>query len=92
MKESKEKAILPCYSDDTHDKVYELNKQMCDLGKTILTKKKNDMTEKKTKKMTKAEILHKICLGSFFKKKEFTHMFIAFGDFIPSPPLQKKII
>lgn len=39
----------------THDKVYELNKQMCDLGKTILTKKKNDMEEKKTKKMTKAE-------------------------------------
>lgn len=32
----------------THDKVYELNKQMCDLGKTILTKKKNDMEEKKT--------------------------------------------
>lgn len=39
----------------THDKVYELNKQMCDLGKTILTKKKNDMEEKKTKTMTKAE-------------------------------------
>jgi hypothetical protein len=55
MKECKEKAILPCYSDDTHDKVYELNKQMCDIGKAILTKKKNDMTEKKTKKMTKAE-------------------------------------
>jgi hypothetical protein len=39
----------------THDKVYELNKQMCDIGKAILTKKKNDMEEKKTKKMTKAE-------------------------------------
>ena len=31
MKECKNGAILPCYSDDTHDKVYELNKQMCDL-------------------------------------------------------------
>lgn len=31
MKESKDEAILPCCSDDTHDKVYELNKQMCDL-------------------------------------------------------------
>ena len=39
MKESK---------DDTHNKVYELGRQMCDLGKTILTKKKNDMEEKKT--------------------------------------------
>ena len=44
MKESEEKAILPCYrdgygvwhySDDIHDKVYELNKQMCDIGKTM---------------------------------------------------------
>jgi hypothetical protein len=44
MKESEEKAILPCYRDgygvwhhldDTHDKVYELNKQMCDIGKTM---------------------------------------------------------
>ena len=32
----------------THDKVYELNKQMCDLGKTILTKNKDIMEEKKT--------------------------------------------
>lgn len=41
MKECKDEAILPCYRDgygiwhhldDTHDKVYELNKQMCDLG------------------------------------------------------------
>lgn len=41
MKESKDEAILPCYRDgygvwhyldDTHGKVYELNKQMCDLG------------------------------------------------------------
>ena len=39
----------------THDKVYELNRQMCDLGKTILTKNKDDMEEKKTKKMTRAE-------------------------------------
>ena len=40
MKECKDEAILPCYRDgygvwhhldDTHDKVYELNKQMCDL-------------------------------------------------------------
>lgn len=35
MKECKEKAILPCYRDDTHEKVYELNKQMCDIGKTL---------------------------------------------------------
>ena len=44
MKESKDEAILPCYrdgygvwhhSDDTHDKVYELNKQMCNIGKTM---------------------------------------------------------
>lgn len=44
MKESKDEAILPCYrdgygvwhhSDDTHDKVYELNRQMCDIGKTM---------------------------------------------------------
>ena len=39
----------------THDKVYELNRQMCDIGKTILTKNKDIMEEKKTKKMTKAE-------------------------------------
>lgn len=73
MKESKEKAILPCYrdgygvwhySDDTHEKVYELNKQMCDIGKAILTKKKDDMEEKKTKKMTKAEAFE------YFKKKK----------------------
>ena len=40
MKGCKNSCILPCYrdgygvwhySDDTHDKVYELNKQMCDL-------------------------------------------------------------
>jgi hypothetical protein len=43
------------FLDDTHDKVYGLNEQMCDIGKAILTKKKNDMEEKKTKKMTKAE-------------------------------------
>jgi hypothetical protein len=43
------------FLDDTHDKVYELNKQMCDIGKTILTKNKDIMEEKKTKKMTKAE-------------------------------------
>lgn len=42
------------FADDTHDKVYELNKQMCDIDKTILTKKE-DIMEKKTKKMTKAE-------------------------------------
>lgn len=44
MKECKNSDILPCYrdgygvwhySDDTHDKVYELNKQMCDIGKTM---------------------------------------------------------
>lgn len=44
MKESKDEAILPCYRDgygvwnysyDTHDKVYKLNKQMCDIGKTM---------------------------------------------------------
>jgi hypothetical protein len=35
MKESKDEAILPCYSDDTHDKVYELNRQMCDIGKQL---------------------------------------------------------
>lgn len=39
----------------THDKVYGVNKQMCDIGKTILTKNKDIMEEKKTKKMTKAE-------------------------------------
>ena len=79
MKECKEKATLPYYRDgygvwhhldDTHDKVYELNKQMCDIGKTLsnplgtlseetkaleLTKKGNIMEEKKTKTMTKAE-------------------------------------
>ena len=70
MKESKDEAILPCCSDDTHDKVYELNKQMCDIDKhlseagyfrmicdgQIETRKKLiDMEEKKTKKMTKAE-------------------------------------
>lgn len=57
MKECKCSKILPCYtdgygvwhySDDTHEKVYGVNKQMCDIGKTILTKKKNDMEEKKT--------------------------------------------
>lgn len=40
MKECKDSGMLPCYrdgygvwhySDDTHDKVYELNKQMCDI-------------------------------------------------------------
>lgn len=56
--------------DDTHDKVYELNRQMCDIDKhlseagyfrmicdgQIETRKKLiDMEEKKTKKMTKAE-------------------------------------
>lgn len=44
MKECKYSKILPCYTDgygvwhyldDTHDKVYGLNKQMCDLGKTM---------------------------------------------------------
>lgn len=35
MKESKDEAILPCCSDDTHDKVYELNKQMCDLERGL---------------------------------------------------------
>lgn len=44
MKECKDEAMLPCYRDgygvwhyldDTHDKVYELNKQMCDIGKTM---------------------------------------------------------
>lgn len=99
MKECKYGKILPYYSDDTHDKVYELNRQMCDLGKTMNDPMKplseevaqecikaledfsksseeerkacelinlifedieksilsNDMEEKKTKKMTKAE-------------------------------------
>ena len=79
MKECKNSGILPCYrdgygvwhySDDTHDKVYELNRQMCDIDKhlseagyfrmicdgQIETRKKLiDMEEKKTKKMTKAE-------------------------------------
>ena len=56
--------------DETHDMVYELNKQMCDIDKhlseagyfrmicdgQIETRKKLiDMKEKKTKKMTKAE-------------------------------------
>lgn len=44
MKECKNSGILSCYrdgygvwhhSDDTHDKVYGLNKQMCDIGKTM---------------------------------------------------------
>lgn len=58
------------FSDDTHDKVYELNKQMCDIDKHLseagyfrmicdgqieIRKKLIDMKEKKTKKMTKAE-------------------------------------
>lgn len=56
--------------DDTHDKVYGLNKQMCDIDKHLseagyfgmicdgqveAIKKLKDMKEKKTKKMTKAE-------------------------------------
>ena len=57
MEECKCSKILPCYtdgygvwhySDGTHEKVYGVNKHMCDIGKTILTKKKNDMEEKKT--------------------------------------------
>ena len=79
MKECKCSKILPCYtdgygvwhySDGTHEKVYGVNKQMCDIGKTLsnplgtlseetkaleLTKKGNIM-EKKTKTMTKAEV------------------------------------
>lgn len=43
------------FFDDTYHKVYGVNEQLCDLGKTILTKNKDDMEEKKTKKMTKAE-------------------------------------
>ena len=58
------------FLDDTHEKVYELNRQMCDIDKhlskagyfrmicdgQIETRKKLiDMEEKKTKKMTKAE-------------------------------------
>lgn len=44
MKESKDEARLPCYRDgygvwhhldDTHEKVYELNRQMCDIGKQL---------------------------------------------------------
>lgn len=44
MKECKYSKILPCYTDgygvwhyldDTHDKVYGVNKQMCDIGKTM---------------------------------------------------------
>lgn len=46
MKESKDEAILPCYRDgygvwhyldDTHEKVYGLNKQMCDIGNDLAT-------------------------------------------------------
>ena len=62
--------IDPRYRDATHDKVYELNKQMCDIdqhlseagyfrmiseGQIETRKKLIDMEEKKTKKMTKAE-------------------------------------
>ena len=58
------------FLDDTHDKVYELNKQMCDIDKHLseagyfgmicegqveARKKLKDMKEEKTKKMTKAE-------------------------------------
>lgn len=43
------------FADDTYHKVYGVNEQLCDLGKTILTKNKDIMEEKKTKKMTKAE-------------------------------------
>jgi hypothetical protein len=58
------------FLDDTHDKVYELNRQMCDIDKHLseagyfgmicegqveARKKLKDMEEKKTKKMTKAE-------------------------------------
>ena len=58
------------FADDTHDKVYELNRQMCDIDKHLseagyfgmicegqveARKKLKDMKEKKTKKMTKAE-------------------------------------
>lgn len=43
------------FFDDTYHKVYGVNEQLCDLGKTILTKNDKDMEEKKTKKMTKAE-------------------------------------
>lgn len=44
MKECKDEAILPCYRDgygiwhhldDTHEKVFGLNKQMCDIGKAL---------------------------------------------------------
>ena len=62
--------IDPRYRDATHDKVYEVNKQMCDIdqhlseagyfrkiceGQIETRKKLIDMEEKKTKKMTKAE-------------------------------------
>ena len=43
------------FLDDTHDKVYGLNEQMCDIGREISIKDKKYMEEKKTKKMTKAE-------------------------------------
>lgn len=41
--------------DDTYHKVYGVNEQLCNLGKTILTKNKDIMEEKKTMKMTKVE-------------------------------------
>lgn len=80
MKECNYGRIPPCYtdgygvwhySDDTHDKVYELNRQMCDIDKHLseagyfrmicdgqieARKKLIDMEDKKTKKMTKAEV------------------------------------
>lgn len=58
------------FADDTHDKVYELNKQMCDIDKHLseagyfgmicegqveARKKLKDMEEKKINPMTKAE-------------------------------------
>lgn len=86
MEECKCGRIPPCYSgkkfriheelekimvwDETHDKVYELNNQMCDIDKHLseagyfgkiyegqvkARKKLKDMEENKTKKMTKAE-------------------------------------
>ena len=62
MKDSKDGAILPCYrdgygvwhySDDTHDKVYELNKQMCDIGKTMNNPIK-PLSEEVAQEITKA--------------------------------------
>lgn len=68
MKECKEKATLPCYRDDTHDKVYELNKQMCDIGKT-LSNPIGTLSEEAIQEMEKALEITRKPKGIIMEKK-----------------------